>query len=33
MLNYRLMDLVTFCEDAIGVDNCKTIDEVLEAYL
>lgn len=33
MLNYRLMDLVTFCEDAIGVENCKTIDEVLEAYL
>lgn len=33
MLNYRLMDLVTFCEDAIGEENCKTIDEVLEAYL
>lgn len=33
MLNYRLMDLVTFCEDAIGVENCKKIDEVLEAYL
>lgn len=33
MLNYRLMDLVTFCEDAIGVENCKKIDDVLEAYL
>lgn len=33
MLNYKLMDLVTFCEDAIGEENCKKIDEVLEAYL
>jgi DNA polymerase-1 len=33
MLNYKLMDLVTFCEDAIGEDNCKKIDRVLEDYL
>lgn len=33
MLNYKLMDLVTFCEDAIGVENCKKIDEVLKDYL
>lgn len=33
MLNYKLMDLVTFCEDAIGIENCKKIDEVLELYL
>lgn len=33
LLNYRLMDLITYCEDAIGVENCKKIDEVLEAYL
>lgn len=33
MLNYKLMDLVTFCEEAIGSDNCKKIDEVLESYL
>lgn len=33
MLNYKLMDLVTFCEDAIGAENCKQIDEVLGAYL
>jgi DNA polymerase-1 len=29
-LNYQLMDLVTYCGDAIGVDNCKQIDEILE---
>ena len=33
MLNYQLMDLVTFCEDAIGIENCKKIDEILELYL
>jgi 5'-3' exonuclease len=33
LLNYKLMDLVTFSEDAIGVENCKKIDEVLELYL
>lgn len=33
MLNYRLMDLVTYCEEAVGVDNCKTLDSMLEAYL
>jgi DNA polymerase-1 len=33
MLNYKLMDLVTFCEDAIGKENCKKIDEVLGLYL
>jgi len=27
------MDLVTFCEDAIGTENCKQIDETLELYL
>jgi DNA polymerase-1 len=30
LLNYQLMDLVTYCEDAIGSDNCKEIDKVLE---
>jgi DNA polymerase-1 len=29
-LNYQLMDLVTYCGDAIGADNCKQIDEILE---
>ena len=32
-LNYKLMDLVTFSEDAIGIDNCKQIDNLLELYL
>ena len=32
-LNYKLMDLVTYSEDAIGVENCKQIDEILEIYL
>jgi DNA polymerase-1 len=29
-LNYQLMDLVTYCKDAIGSENCKQIDEILE---
>lgn len=33
MLNYQLMDLVTFCEDAIGTDNLNAIDKIVEAYL
>ena len=32
MLNYQLMDLVTHCEEAVGVDNCKIIDSILETY-
>lgn len=32
MLNYQLMDLVTFCQDAIGTENCSQIDETLTAY-
>ena len=31
--NYKLMDLVTFCSDALGEENCKTIDKVLGEYL
>lgn len=33
MLNYQLMDLVTHCEEAIGPENCKQINEILELYL
>lgn len=33
LLNYRLMDLVSHCDEALGVDNCNTIDKVLEKYL
>jgi len=31
MRNYLLMDLVSYCEDALGEDNCTSIDEVLDA--
>jgi DNA polymerase-1 len=27
--NYQLMDLLTYCDEAIGETNCKVIDEVL----
>jgi 5'-3' exonuclease len=33
MLNYQLMDLLEFCDEAIGPDNCRVIDETLELYL
>ena len=33
MLNYKLMDLVTYCEDAIGIDNCKQLDKLMDEYL
>lgn len=33
LLNYQLMDLVTYCRDAVGKDNCILIDKVLEDYL
>ena len=33
ILNYQLMDLVTHCGEAIGDENCKQIDEILELYL
>lgn len=32
ILNYKLMDLVTHCEEAVGEDNCKQIDNILEEY-
>ena len=32
MLNYQLMDLVTHCEEAVGSENCKEIDQILELY-
>jgi 5'-3' exonuclease len=31
--NYKLMDLVTHCAEALGDENCKTIDEKLGKYL
>ncbi len=33
LLNYQLMDLVTYCRDAVGKDNCRSIDTILEEYL
>ncbi len=33
MLNYKLMDLVTYCEEALGEENCKKINQVLSIYL
>jgi 5'-3' exonuclease len=31
--NYRLMDLVSYCDEALGEANCKEIDRVLGEYL
>ena len=33
LLNYKLMDLVTHCHEALGEQNCKQIDETLENYV
>jgi DNA polymerase-1 len=33
LLNYKLMDLLTHCEEALGSENCKQIDEILELYV
>ncbi len=33
LLNYKLMDLVTHAHEALGSDNCKQIDEILEIYV
>lgn len=33
MLNYKLMDLVTYCDEAIGEENCKKLDQQLNDYL
>jgi 5'-3' exonuclease len=30
LLNYKIMDLLEFCEEAIGEENIKEIDKVLE---
>jgi 5'-3' exonuclease len=33
ILNYKLMDLVTHCGEALGDENCKQIDQIIETYL
>lgn len=30
LTNFLLMDLVTHCEEAVGIENCKKVDKVLE---
>jgi 5'-3' exonuclease len=31
--NYKLMDLITYCDEAIGEDNVKELDDLLESYV
>lgn len=33
LLNYQLMDLPTYCEEAIGAQNCAKINTILGEYL
>jgi 5'-3' exonuclease len=33
LLNYQLMDLLTHCDEAIGEENTKVIDNILKEYL
>lgn len=33
MLNYKLMDLLEFCDEAVGSQNCTKIDEIMKEYL
>ncbi len=33
LLNYRLMDLVEFSEEAVGIENCQHINNILTEYL
>ena len=32
LVNYELMDLITFCDDAIGADNIEDIGRVINEY-
>ena len=32
LINYELMDLLTYCDDAIGADNIKDIERVINEY-
>jgi len=32
LVNYELMDLMTFCDDAIGQDNIVDIERVITEY-
>jgi len=33
LTNYKLMDLLEFCDEALGETNCKTINQTLENYV
>jgi hypothetical protein len=33
MLNYQLMDLLEFCDEALGTINCETINSRLQEYI
>lgn len=33
LLNYQLMDLVEYCEEALGPENCAVIKNTLENYI
>ena len=33
LLNYKLMDLVTHCHEALGAENCEQINTILENYV
>lgn len=33
LLNYKLMDLLEFCDEALGEQNCQQIDTVLGEYI
>jgi 5'-3' exonuclease len=33
LLNYQLMDLLTYCDEALGADNIKDIERVFDGYL
>jgi hypothetical protein len=33
MLNYQLMDLLEFCDEALGTQNCETINNTLLNYV
>lgn len=33
MLNYKLMDLLEFCDEAVGAENCEKINQIMKAYL
>lgn len=33
MRNYKLMDLVSYCKEAIGADNLRVVDNILQEHL